>query len=92
MNEFNLDIGDRNLAAIDKLEGPEGIKDLDFTVVLHQESAGAVLLAKKVAAKMSEFNGVELAVVKTNGGAVLSTNEAFGNGFTNARLNETASR
>lgn len=91
-DNITLVAGDRNLATIDKIDGPDGVKDLDVAVSLHSTPAKAFALAHKIATKISDLTGVELAVVETNDGAVIATNEDFANGFTKGKgLRDSAS-
>lgn len=84
-DNITLVAGDRNLAKIDKLEGPEGIKDFDVAIALHSDSTKAMALANKITAKIAELTGVELTVLKTKDGAILATNRAFAKSFTEGK-------
>lgn len=84
-DNITLVAGDRNLAKVSQLEGPGGVEDIDVAIALHSDSAKAVALANRIAARVSRRTGVRLAVLKTGDGAVLATNDAFARSFTKGR-------
>lgn len=80
-DNFTLVVGDSNLASLDSLEGPGDVAKLDAAIAMRSTTGPATELAHRIAREVAKFTGIELAVVSTDKGAVLATNEDFARNF-----------